>query len=218
MDLDVYFDPVCPWCYIGKRRLDRAIREDQSDAITVTWLPFLLNPGIPDEGVDRRQYLNWKFGGESGARSAYAAIEKAAKSESLEFNPGRIARTPSTVDAHRLLIWLRVEGLDVAGVVDGLFAAYFCEGLDISSHEVLAKIAGTAGIDEQLARRLLQGNADRDTVASLDAQARKRGITSIPCHIIDKSLAVHGAQPSDVWLDVFAARRQGTGPFGPMHS
>ncbi len=199
LNIDAYFDPVCPWCYIGKSRLDRSIGKLPDGSVSTQWHPFLLNPDIPDDGVDRRSYLQWKFGGVQGALSAYKPIIDAADMDGLEFNPEKITRTPSTLNAHRLLIWARIEGLDVARLVDELFSAYFCKGLDIGRTSVLMAIAGECGMNTALAGRLLELADNRDTVISSSERARRRGICSIPCFILDESYVVHGAQSSATW-------------------
>ena len=149
--------------------------------------------------MDRKAYLHWKFGGEEGAELAYERVATAAEAEELEFHPDRISRTPSTVNAHRLLIWADVEGFDVARLIDGMFQAYFCLGLDISESSVLVSMAGACGMDGAVVDRLLKGEQDKNAVMASNRRARTRGIDSIPCFILGNSYAVHGAQPSEVW-------------------
>lgn len=209
--IEVYFDPVCPWCYIGKSRLDRAINRMGPGSVPLTWRPFLLNPDIPAGGVDRKAYLQWKFGGEEGARLAYEPVATATEAEELEFHPDRMSRTPNTVDAHRLLIWADVEGFDVARLIDGMFRAYFCLGLDISESSVLVSMAGACGMDGTVVERLLKGEQDKDTVMASNHRARTRGIDSIPCFILGNSYAVHGAQPSEVWDSILRQMVDGRG-------
>ena len=209
--IEVYFDPVCPWCYIGKSRLDRAINRMGCGSVPLTWSPFLLNPDIPAGGVDRKAYLHWKFGGEEGARLAYEPVATAAEAEELEFHPDRISRTPSTVDAHRLLIWADVEGFDVSRLIDGMFRAYFCLGLDISESSVLVSLANACGMDGAVVDRLLKGDQDKETVMASNRRARVKGIDSIPCFILGNSYAVHGAQPSEVWQSILPQLLDGGG-------
>ena len=140
------------------------------------WLPFLLNPDMPAEGVDRQAYLRWKFGGESGAAEAIWALVEAAESESLAFKPHRISRTSNMVNVHRMLHWANLEGLDVSQMIDQLFVSYFCKGLDIENAPVLAEIAERCGRDGALVRRLLAGDSDRDHVATRNRRARRTGI------------------------------------------
>ena len=209
--IEVYFDPVCPWCYIGKSRLDRAVNRMGTGPVPLAWRPFLLNPDIPAGGVDRKAYLHWKFGGEEGARTAYGPVAAAAEAEELEFRPDRISRTPSTVNAHRLLIWADVEGFDVAQLIDGMFRAYFCLGLDISETSVLVSIADACGMDGAVVDRLLEGEQDKAAVMASNRHARIRGIDSIPCFILGRSYAVHGAQPSEVWDSILRQLVDGKG-------
>ena len=194
-----FFDPVCPWCYIGKARLDRATDSRPRGQIERFWRPFLLNPDMPAEGVDRQAYLRWKFGGESGAAEVIRALVEAAESESLDFQPDRISRTPNTVNAHRMLHWANLEGLDVSQMIDQLYASYFCRGLDIGRAPVLAEIAERCGFDGPLVRRLLAGDSDHDQVATWNRRARRMGIDSIPCSIVNDDYVIRGAQSASVW-------------------
>ena len=165
------------------------------------WQPFLLNPDMPEAGVDRKAYLNWKFGGESGAAKVVRALVEAAESESLAFKPHRISRTPNTVNAHRSLHWAKLEGLDVSRMIDQLFVSYFCRGLDIGRAPVLADIAERCGFDGALVRRLLAGDSDHDHIISWSRRARRMGIDSIPCSIVNDAYVIQGAQPASVWTE-----------------
>ncbi len=212
LGIDVYFDPVCPWCYIGKARLDRAISKLSSGAVSLNWRPFLLNPDIPAAGVDRQTYLNWKFGSQDSAQAAYSPVVSAAEAEELEFNPERISRTPSTLDAHRLLLWAAVEGFEVAELIDKMFLGYLCQGLDVSESSVLISIAVECGMDKALVQRLLDSEQDKDVVLASSNDARSRGIDSIPSFIVNNSYAVHGAQPTEVWLSILGQELAGQQP------
>jgi predicted DsbA family dithiol-disulfide isomerase len=197
--LDILSDPICPWCHIGKARLDAALAERPGHPFAIEYHPFQLNPDMPPEGMDRRAYLEAKFGGKAQAAEVYARIDDAARESGLEIDWARIERTPNTLDAHRLIHWAGLEGRQLA-IVSALFRAYFEEGRDIGETDVLADIADAAGLDAAMIRRLLQGEADRAEIAARDAHARERGVTGVPTHIIAEQHVVPGAQPTDLWL------------------
>ncbi|MEO1293562.1 MAG: DsbA family oxidoreductase, partial [Pseudomonadota bacterium] len=146
--LDILSDPICPWCYIGKARLESALGKraaaEAPVALDLQWRPFQLNPEMPADGMDRRAYLEAKFGGKEGAVRVYSAIQSAAEEDGLEIAFDKIERTPNTIDAHRLIRWARIDNAQNA-VVDALFRRYFVEGDDISNPEVLTETAIAAG-------------------------------------------------------------------------
>jgi len=197
--LDILSDPICPWCFIGKRRLDRALEARPDHPFIIEWHPFQLNPDMPPEGMDRREYLETKFGGKEAAAQVYARIDEAARDTGLEIDWEKIRRTPNTLDAHRLIHWAGLEGRQTA-VVDALFRAYFLEGLDIGDRDVLVAIGERAGLDPAMLRTLLAGDADREEIRARDAHARERGVTGVPTFIVANTYVLQGAQPTDVWL------------------
>ena len=199
--LDIISDPICPWCYIGKTNLDRAMEAHADHPFEVEWHPFQLNPDMPEDGMDRREYLETKFGGQEGALRVYGQIDQAAQNIGLHLDFAGIKRTPNTIDAHRLIHWAGMEGVQTL-VVDKLFKAYFKEGRDISDHSVLVRIAEAAGMDGDAIRRALETEADKAELRERDAHARSRGISGVPCFIVDNRYAVQGAQPPDVWASV----------------
>ncbi|MEM8730908.1 MAG: DsbA family oxidoreductase [Pseudomonadota bacterium] len=199
--LDVISDPICPWCYIGKTCLDRALRDRPNHPFEIIWHPFQLNPDMPKDGMDRRAYLEGKFGGKEGAVRAYAPIAERAEAEGLAINFEGIQRTPNTLDAHRLIKWAGIEDTQTA-VVDALFQAYFTDGRDIGDHDVLADIADGSGMDASVILKLLASNADCDDIRDRDAAFRKMGVTGVPCFIVNGEHAVPGCQPSELWLKV----------------
>lgn len=199
--LDIFSDPVCPWCYIGKAHLDRALEARPGHPFVVEWHPFQLNPAMPREGMDRQDYLSQKFGGAERAAQVYARIEAAARDIGLDIDFARIARTPNTLDAHRLIHWAGIEGRQTP-VVAALFRAYFREGRDIGDPGVLARIAGDCGMDAAAVAVALRGESDRDDLAARDADAQKKGVTAVPTYLIDRHYVVQGAQPPDLWLRV----------------
>ncbi len=199
--LDIISDPICPWCFIGKTLLDRALEKRPEHPFVVEWHPFQLNPDMPVEGMDRRAYLEAKFGGPEGALRAYSPIMERAKEIGLNIEFDQIKRTPNTMDAHRLIHWAGIEGHQTF-VVATLFKAYFQEGRDIGSRDVLADIADSAGLDAAVILKLLETDADIDTLSEREAHSRKMGVNSVPTFIVAGQHAVPGAQPSELWLKV----------------
>ena len=201
--LDILSDPICPWCYIGKAQLDTALKSHPDHPFEIEWHPFQLNPDIPREGMDRRSYLEAKFGGPDAAAEVYARIAAAAEAAGLKIDFGRIDRTPNTLDAHRLIHWAGIEGRQTA-VVSALFRAYFEEGRDIGDREVLADIADGCGLDAAMIHRLLESDADEEEIRARDAWARERGVTGVPTFVVGRRHAVPGAQPPELWERVIA--------------
>ncbi len=196
--IDIISDPICPWCYIGKTRLDRALEANPKHDFVIEWHPYLLNPTMPTDGMDRREYLETKFGGQEGALKVYGQIDQTAREMGLDLNFAGIKRTPNTIDAHRLILWADVEGCQNA-VVDRLFKAYFKEGRDISDHSVLVRIAGAAGMDGDATRRLLEGDANIEDIRTRDTKSRQAGVQGVPAFIIDNHYVINGAQPTEMW-------------------
>lgn len=199
--LDILSDPICPWCYIGKTHLDRALEARPDHPFEIEWHPFQLNPDMPAQGVDRRQYLEAKFGGKDNAVKIYARVEEAARSAGLEIDFGNIPRVPNTLDAHRLIHWAGLEGRQ-SPVVSALFRAYWREGRDIGDRDVLADIAAANGLDRAMIGRLLSSAADAEDIQGRDRHARERGVTGVPCFIVANQYVVSGAQPPEVWAQV----------------
>ena len=199
--LDIISDPICPWCYIGKTLLDQALAERPDHPFEIEWHPFQLNPNMPAEGMDRKEYLENKFGGKQGAAKAYAPVLERAEAAGLKINFAAIPRTPNTLDAHRLLHWAAVEGYQLP-IAMALFRAYFEEGRDIGDHDVLADIADSAGMDAAVVRKLLQSTADAVEIQEKDSRFREMGVTGVPCFIVNGKHAVPGCQPAETWVQV----------------
>lgn len=199
--LDILSDPICPWCYIGKANLDRALEAVPDHPFIIEWHPFQLNPDMPREGMDRRAYLEAKFGGKEGAVRAYAPVVEHAQKAGLNIDFEAMQRTPNTLDAHRLIHWAGIEGKQTAAV-SSLFKAYFTEGRDIGNRETLADIADGIGLDASVILRLLQSDADEEMIRERDAHSRKMGVNSVPTFIVANKHAVPGAQPTEVWKQV----------------
>ncbi|MGB0900610.1 DsbA family oxidoreductase [Halocynthiibacter sp.] len=199
--LDIISDPICPWCFIGKTYLDRALEKYPDHPFTIEWHPFQLNPDMPAEGMDRRAYLEGKFGGKEGALRAYTPIVEHAKKIGLEINFEDIQRTPNTLDAHRLIHWAGIEGKQTV-VKSALLKAYFTDGRDIGNKDVLSEIAEECTMDKMVVGHLLKSDADADDIRQRDTHARERGVTGVPCFIIDNQHVLSGAQPPELWGNV----------------
>ncbi|MGR3321304.1 MAG: DsbA family oxidoreductase [Pseudooceanicola sp.] len=206
--LDIISDPICPWCYIGKTQLDRALAERPDHPFVIEWHPFQLNPDMPREGMDRETYLRAKFGDK--ADKVYAGIQAHADEQGVPANLAAITRTPNTIDAHRLIHWAGIEGKQGA-VVDALFAANFVEGRDIGQHDVLADVADGAGLDASVILKLLQSDADEQLIRDRDAHSREMGVNAVPTFVVGQRHAVPGAQPAELWLKVIDEILAGTG-------
>ncbi|MEN2979027.1 DsbA family oxidoreductase [Tistrella bauzanensis] len=211
MRIDVISDTVCPWCFIGKRRLEAALEmfADRPDAVPVDvrWHPFQLNPAMPREGADRAGYLAAKFGGPERAAQIYGRIRAAGAEVGLDLDPERAKVMPNTLDSHRLLhrMQMRDETLsDGAGrgdrTAEALFRAFFGQGRDIGDPAVLAEIARAVDPADSGAAAYLATDEDRDMLAAADAHAREIGIDGVPCFIIDGRWAVMGAQAPEQML------------------
>lgn len=195
--LDIFSDPICPWCLIGKTELDRALESRPDHPFVISWHPFRLNPTMPREGMDRAEYLRAKFGDQ--ADEVMRAVHQRAAQLGLRLNVSD--REPDTTDAHRLLHWAGLEGAQTR-VKSGLLRAYWQEARDIGDPEVLADIAAAAGMDRAVTARLLASDADRDEIERRDQHARERGITAVPTFIVADRHAVSGAQPAALWQNV----------------
>jgi predicted DsbA family dithiol-disulfide isomerase len=209
--LDIFSDPVCPWCHIGKAHLDRALARRPGHPFVIAWHPFQLNPEMPAGGMDRRAYLAAKFGA-ARVGAMNDRLRQAAAEAGVDLDPERPARMPNTLDAHRVIHWAGLEGVQTA-VKAALMAAYWGEGADIGDPVVLAAVAGGAGMDASAVARLLATDADRDDIAARDADARAKGVTAVPTFLIDRRYAVQGAQPPELWAEVIdeIAAMAGTG-------
>lgn len=199
--LDIFSDPVCPWCMIGKAYLDRALEKVGDHPFRIEWHPFMLNPDLPAEGVDRRDFLEARFGGQMEAAKAYTRVMEAATFAGVEFNLEKMRVQPNTLNAHRLIHWAGLEGCQTA-VVSTLFKAYFRDGLDIGKDEVLADIAAAQGMDRAATLRLLASDADREDIFSRAMDARRKGVQSVPSFLIAREYVVTGAQPVETWVGI----------------
>jgi len=197
--LDVFSDIVCPWCYLGKRRLEQTLAALSPHQADVTWRAYRLDPTIPREGIDRDTYLTQKFGGAEAIEHSHRRLTEMGRAEGIDYHFDLIRRSPNTIDAHRVIRWAATEGRQET-VVERLFAAYFTEGRDVGDRAVLAAIAREAGLAGDVAARLA---TDEDMASVQDEidTAYRMGITGVPCFVIDRRVGVMGAQTRDVLLE-----------------
>ena len=195
--IEVVHDLVCPWCFLGLRRLMRTLRRRPDLSYDIAWRPFLLNPDMPRLGMARADYVVRKFGGEERARRLYASIAELGRAEGLQFRFERIRRTPSSVDAHRLVRWAGLYGRG-ADIVEALFSAHFTDGRDIGDAQVLATVAMECGLDGPAALRFLHSDAEIDSVHAENLRAHRLGINGVPCFVIGGRHAIAGAQEPEV--------------------
>jgi predicted DsbA family dithiol-disulfide isomerase len=198
--IDIVSDVVCPWCYLGKARLELAIAEVQDEiGVDVNWRPYRLNPDIPAEGVDQKAYLEAKLGGRDAVAKAHEMLTQLGAEVGIHYDFDAIKVGPNTLDAHRLLHWAGVEGREIQDrVASALFKANFEEGRNIGDHVVLAEIAETSGMDRKVVESLLATDADKDNVLGEIDAAQQMGVNGVPFFIVDGQYAVSGAQMPDV--------------------
>jgi len=203
LTIDVVSDVVCPWCFIGKKRLEDALQLRPDIPVEVRWHPYFLNDWVPREGISRDEYLTTKFGSPERYKSIAGRVAQAAKAEGLTYNADRIARQPNTLDCHRLILWARNVGAD-AKMKQRLMELYFTEGADLTDHEVLVRAAADCGLDPGLTRELLASDRDVDRFTQEAEQVKRAGIDGVPCFIFGGVLAVSGAQDPAYLADAMA--------------
>ncbi|MFQ5984786.1 MAG: DsbA family oxidoreductase [Alphaproteobacteria bacterium] len=202
VNVDVFSDVICPWCFVGKRRLERALKMRPGLKTRVRWRPFQLNPDMPPEGSDREAYLVAKFGSAGQTRQVYEAVAEAGEAEGIGFAFDRIKRTPNTLNAHRLIRFAAEAGTQER-VVELLFRRYFEEGGDVGDPDLLAETGAEAGLDAGAVRAHLASGDGIEAVRAEDALARRMGITGVPCFIVDGRYAIAGAHAPEVLLRLF---------------
>lgn len=207
MEIDIYSDPICPWCYIGKRRLERALAQRESYSPMIRWRAFQLNPDMPPEGIERSRYLRLKFGGAERARQLYDNIRRVGESVGIGFAFDRIDRTPNTLQAHRLIRF--VNGTPHSEpVIEALFQRYFVDGGTIDDVEALIRIGVESGLDEERLTAYMRSDENLEEVRQEDNAARRLGIQGVPCFIINNQYALSGAQEPEAFFPIFEIASQ----------
>lgn len=203
--VDIVSDVVCPWCYLGKARLDLAIAEVQDEiGIDINWRPYRLNPDHPPEGVDHQVELARKLGGKDKMDQAHEQLRALGREVGIAFDFDAIKVGPNTLDAHRLIHWAGLENRELqSAVVSGLFKANFEDGRNVGDHAVLVDVATAAGMEKAVVERLLSGDADREHVLSEIEAAQRMGVNGVPFFILDQQYAISGAQPADLLANAF---------------
>jgi predicted DsbA family dithiol-disulfide isomerase len=200
MRVEIYSDMVCPWCFIGKRRWEKAIETaGYANHVQVTWRPFQLNPTMPKSGMDRRTYLEAKFGGAGGRREIEERLAKAGVADGIMFAFDRIARTPNTFEAHRLM-WFSQQHNKQDDLAEGLFHAYFSEGRDIGDGQTLVDVAEEIGLDRDATRQFFASDQGVEVVREEEAAGHRLGIRGVPYFMLNGTYAISGAQPPDIFV------------------
>lgn len=204
MTIDVYADIACPWCYLGRARLKRALADRPGLDVSLNWRPFQLQPDLPSDGQDFRTVLEKKFGQWSRVEQMFERLERLGDEEGLTFDFDKIEAAPNTRDAHRLILWAQEHdrGDELA---TRLFRAYFSEGRNVSGREVLVECAADVGLDSDEARSLLESDRYAQAVRDSQRKAQRRGVTGVPCYVFDDQHAVTGAQPVEVFGEALDA-------------
>ncbi len=199
INVQIYSDIVCPWCYIGKRRFEKALQQMEApNLVQVTWLPFELNPNMPEHGVERREYRIKKFGTWEYSQTLDAQVSAAGLAEGIGFNYEIMQRTPNTRKGHLLIQFAQMRGHQDA-VVEALFSAYFCEGRDIGEPAVLVQIAASAGLNSEQLSAFFNTDEALERLKDEEANGRRMGINGVPAFVIDGAVAFTGAQdPSTI--------------------
>jgi predicted DsbA family dithiol-disulfide isomerase len=205
MHLDIFSDTICPWCYVGKRRLARALAARPQPKMAIRWRAFQLNPGMPPEGMVRERYIDAKFGSGERAKRIYEAVSAVGVSEGIQFNFEAIKRTPNTILSHRLLRKASKEGLQDP-LLEAMFRAYFVDGRDIGSARVLSEIGEAVGLEGTAA--YLAGDDGGDEVRAEDSLARRQGINGVPCFIFNYRFLLSGAQEPESLFQLFDLARE----------
>jgi predicted DsbA family dithiol-disulfide isomerase len=197
--IDVISDVICPWCFLGKRRLDKAIALVPDVDVSVRWRPFFLDPTIPPEGQDRRQYLVNKFG-EERLKTLHHPLDEAGRIDGVPFHFDKITRTPNTLNAHRVIRWSSEDGLQQQ-VVEALFAAYWRDGRDVGDVATLVAIGKASGMDGKRLKRDLLSDRDRLEVFGDVQQAQSMGVQGVPTFVMAQRFGVSGAQSPELLAD-----------------
>lgn len=219
LSIDVVSDVVCPWCYIGLKRLDAAIAEANDVTVDIRWRPYQLDGSIPAGGTDRKQYMLAKFGSEDRLAEIHARVAEAGRDAGIAFAFDAIRVSPNTLDAHRVIRWAGTEGHAVqSNVVRRLFAMYFEEGRDIGDHAMLTEAARDSGMDGAVVEALLASDADTEAVKAEIDTAAQMGVRGVPCYLVEGRYAIMGAQEPAVLVDAIrqVATAKARGELGPV--
>lgn len=198
--IDIVSDVVCPWCFLGKRRLEAALAELPEIETVIRWRPYQLDPSVPPEGVDRDEYIAKRFGDSSRFEAAQQNLTEMGQREGAPYRFDLIKRSPNTIDAHRLIRWAGSIGRE-AEAVERLFTLYFVEGADVGSHDVLADVGAELGLDRDATLARLASDEDRDVVRAEIASSQRIGVTGVPTFILIGRYGVVGAQSKEVLVE-----------------
>jgi predicted DsbA family dithiol-disulfide isomerase len=202
LQVDVIADLVCPWCYLGKRRLDDALLAVHGPT-TVSWFPFQLNPAMPAAGMEIDEYLATKFGNPDDLKPALERLTAVGKSEGIRFNFGKLLRVPNTLNAHRIMKLAESERVNATALAEEFLKAFFESGLDIGDRDVLTELAIRHGLEIADINRTLDDDRSRRVVLSQEAQVRKGGVIGVPDFLVNKRLFVIGAQSTEALVKAF---------------
>jgi len=211
--IDVVSDVVCPWCFLGRKRLENALAMLPEVEAEIRWRPFQLDPTLPPQGKDRDVYMREKFGNGSKIDDIHKQLTELGDENGIVFDFEAITRAPNTLDAHRVIHWAAQAAPDTQNKLVGtLFSLYFEQGQDIGDHEVLVDAAASVGMDAAVVARLLESDADKATIREEIDTANRIGVRGVPCFIIDQKYAVMGAQNADVLADAIRQTAEGFEP------
>ncbi|MFL5728481.1 MAG: DsbA family oxidoreductase [Cytophagaceae bacterium] len=201
--VDIVSDVVCPWCYIGKRRLEKALDNLKDEyEFELHYKPFELNPNVPEAGYAQKEYLTKKFGSESGYQELTDNVTRVAAEEGLKFDYSKQSTSPNTLNLHRV-IWLAGKENKQLQTVEAFFKAYFEEGTDLSKKENILKVAAKAGLDEKRIKALLESEEGKEEVIAEQTRNRQLGVSGVPFYIINDKYGVSGAQPTSLFMQAF---------------
>jgi len=207
LTVDVYADIACPWCYVGRARMENALARRPALDVERRWRPFQLQPAMPPEGRAFRAVLEKKFGGWDRAQRMFKRVQEVGAEADLTFNFEAIEVAPNTADAHRLVLWAQHDHNSGDALATALFGAYFTDGRNVSDSDVLAECASDIGLDEEAARSVLVSDRYAEAVRTSQQQAQRLGVTGVPCYVFDDRHAVTGAQPADAFVEALDAAR-----------
>ena len=202
MLVEIISDIICPWCFIGKRRFERALAKLPQERLEIRWQPFQLNPTMPADGMERQSYMATKFGGADRAELQNKRIHETGMEVDINFNFSIIKRTPNTINSHRLIHYAHEFGLQNE-IVEALFLGYFIQGRDLGAHDELIRVGASCGLNEKLLTRYLYSDEGRSHILDSDQKVRLSDISGVPCYVIDNKYAVSGAQSPEVFHQVF---------------